>query len=428
MTDITAQPASLPRRYIAAATIGNALDFYDFAIYNVFTIQIGHAFFAAKDPYTNLMLSLFVFGVGFITRPIGGLVIGAYADRVGRKAALVLTLSLTGLSVVALALVPTYAQIGVWATVLAVSIRLVQGFALGGETGSASAFLLEASAPEHRGLSVSWQGASQGIAGALGALVGLLLTWQLAPAAFDAYGWRIAFLIGGLALPFGLILRRALPETLGATEAQAAAPTGAASLKLLSVSGRIILIGAIVFSTRTVATYIFNYMTTYAQATLHMATNVSIAATGVSSVAVAVGVLIGGVLSDRLGRRPVMIWPNLVFLVAIYPAFLWIVTMHSAAALWTGIAILSVLTAIPAGAFYTAFTESLPKHIRSRAFSVVYAVTIAIFGATTQSAVTWLIHETGNKLAPAWYLIGATLLSQFAMMAIRESAPVKRGG
>ncbi|MGH6871550.1 MAG: MFS transporter [Rhizomicrobium sp.] len=418
--------AALPRRYIAAATIGNALDFYDFVIYGTFSIQIGHAFFAAKDPYVSLILSLLLFGAGFLVRPVGGLVLGQYADRVGRRAAMVLALYVSGAAVVALALLPTYAQIGVASTALAALIRLIQGFALGAESGTASAYLLEASAPKHRGLSVSWQGASQGVAGAIGAAVGALLAHYLAPQAFDAYGWRAAFLLGGLAVPFGIYLRRGLPETLDLPEPRAAAPVDEARLKLLSAAGYIILIGAIVFATRTIATYVANFMTTYAQSTLAMAADVSIAANVASSIGAAVGVLIGGLASDRFGRRPVMIWPNLLFLAVTYPVYLWIVDTRSVAALWIGSTVLTVLAAIPGGAFYAAFTESLPKHIRSTSFSVVYAVMIAVFGATTQPAVAWLIKTTHNPLAPAWYLLGATLISQFAMMAMRESAPARR--
>ncbi|HEY1633030.1 MAG TPA: MFS transporter [Rhizomicrobium sp.] len=418
--------ARLPRRVIAAATIGNALDVYDFAIYTIFAIQIGHAFFSVKDPLLNLLLSLSVYGAGFAARPLGALVLGSYADRIGRKSAMVLSLMITGLSVVALAAIPTAAQIGIWAAVLAVAIRLIQGFGLGAETGTASAYLLEASAPEHRGLSVAWQGASQGVAGATGALAGALMAHYLAPQIFDTYGWRVAFLLGGLAVPYGLYLRRALPETLNLAEQKPAASIDPARLTLLSSAGYVVLIGAIVFSTRTIATYVLNYMTTFAQHTLSMAPDVAIAAGLVSSIGAVVGVLIGGLLSDRLGRRPVMIWPNLVFLIATYPTFLWIVQTKSVAALWIGTTILGLLTAIPGGAFFAAFTESLPKHIRSTSFSLVYAFAIAVFGATTMPAVAWLSDKTHDPLTPAWYLIVATAISQFAMMALRESAPVKQ--
>jgi len=199
--------------HIAAATIGNALEFYDFLTYAFFSIQIGHAFFPAQSTYGSLMLSLATFAAGFITRPIGAVVIGNYSDRAGRRPAMMLCFILIGFAIVGMALIPTYARIGIAAPILAVIARMVQGFSLGGEIGSNTAFLLEAAPLERRGLIVSWQGASQNLALLAGGLVGVLLTAVLPPAALEAYGWRIAFLIGAVAVPFGLWMRTALPET-----------------------------------------------------------------------------------------------------------------------------------------------------------------------------------------------------------------------
>ena len=218
--------AGLPRRYVAAATVGNALEFYDFITYAFFAIQIGHTFFPGHSEYGRLMLSLATFGAGFITRPIGGLVIGAYADRVGRRPAMMLSFTMMGAAIIALALIPSYRQIGIAAPILAVIARMVQGFSLGGEVGPTTAYLLEAAPLHRRGLAVSWQGA-QGIAATLGALVGVGVSSVLPPAALDAYGWRIAFLLGAVTLPFGLWIRRGLPETLHAPEATAIAAKAA---------------------------------------------------------------------------------------------------------------------------------------------------------------------------------------------------------
>ena len=204
------------RRYVLAAVMGNALEFYDFITYAFFAIQIGHAFFPSKSGFLSLMLSLATFGAGFLTRPIGGLVLGAYADKVGRRPAMMLSYVLMGVSITALALIPTYRSIGLLAPVLAVTARLVQGFSLGGEVGSNTAFLLETARPNRRGLIVAWQGASQEIAATCGSLMGLALAALLPSAALDAYGWRIAFLLGALTVPFGLMLRRTMPETLHA--------------------------------------------------------------------------------------------------------------------------------------------------------------------------------------------------------------------
>jgi len=230
--------AGLARRAIMAATVGNALEFYDFITYAFFAIQIGHAFFPSHNAYGSLMLSLATFGAGFITRPIGGIVIGAYSDRVGRRAAMMLSFTLMGVAIVSLALIPSYAKIGIAAPILAVLARMVQGFSLGGEVGPTTAYLLEAAPLKGRGLAVSWQGASQGIAATTGGLVGVGLSAILAPAALDAYGWRIAFLLGAVTLPFGLWVRRGLPETLHLHEPTARVSTATTRLGLARGSAR----------------------------------------------------------------------------------------------------------------------------------------------------------------------------------------------
>src|ERR1700722_454725 len=230
----------MQRRHVVAVTIGNALEFYDFVTYTLFSIQIGHAFFPSQSAYGSLMLSLATFGAGFITRPIGAFVIGNYADRVGRRPAMLLSFVLMGCAIVGMALIPTYATIGMAAPILAVLARMTQGFSLGGEIGSNTAYLTEAAAPRNRGMVVSWQGASQNVAVTAGGpggggvtswvpaggLVGVALTSWMPAASLDAYGWRIAFLLGAITVPFGLWLRSSLPETLH-TAAAAPAATGA---------------------------------------------------------------------------------------------------------------------------------------------------------------------------------------------------------
>jgi MHS family citrate/tricarballylate:H+ symporter-like MFS transporter len=423
-----AQPehTPLPRRFVAAATIGNALEFYDFITYAFFAIQIGHAFFPSKSAYGSLMLSLATFGAGFVTRPIGGLVIGAYADRVGRRPAMMLSFTLMGAAIVSLALIPSYAQIGVAAPILAITARMVQGFSLGGEVGPTTAYLLEAAPLNGRGFAVAWQGASQGIAATLGGLVGLGLSTVMAPVALDAYGWRIAFLLGAFTIPFGLWVRRGLPETLHAPDV--AGPVAAAASKglgLIRENARIIILALLVLAAGTISTYVFNYITTFAQHTLHMAPGVAFLGGALGNMAGVVGGLYGGWLSDRIGRRPVMIWPNLAYLVLILPAFFWIVRTHSAFAIIAGPVVLGFLGSMSTGAFYAAVTETLPKRIRGRAFATIYATSIALFGGTTQLVITWLIQVTGNAMAPAFYLAAATVVGQLALRLILESAPVK---
>jgi len=413
----------LARRHIFAANIGNALEFYDFITYAFFSIQIGHAFFPSKDAFASLMLSLATFGAGFATRPLGGFLIGGYADRVGRKAAMILSFNLMGVAIVALALTPTYAAIGIAAPILAVTARMIQGFAMGGEVGPNTAYLVEAAAPKQRGQVVAWQGGSQQLAAIAGSLVGLGLSTVMSGPALDAYGWRIAFLLGAGTLPFGLWLRHALPETLNSPEPARlqAEPRDVAGRG----RARILILGLAVLASGTIGTYVINYMNTFARAALHMPATIAFAATLAPNFAGLVGVLFGGWLSDRMGRRPVMIWPKLASLLVVLPVFHWIVTAHSVIALLGGVSFVAFLSSVANGAFYPAFCESLSKRVRGRAFGTVYAVAIAVFGGTTQLIVTWLIHVTGDKGAPGWYWLAASLLGFVAMTLMTESAPVR---
>lgn len=425
--DVPAGQPKLKRRHIAAATIGNALEFYDFLTYAFFAIQIGHALFPSGNAYSSLMLSLATFGAGFVTRPIGALVIGAYSDRVGRKPAMVLCFTLIGVSIVAMALIPSYATIGIAAPILAVIARMAQGFSLGGEIGSNTAFLSEAASPETRGLVVSWQGASQFIALTAAGLVGVVLSAVMPEHLLDAYGWRVAFLLGATAIPFGLWLRVSLPETLHAPEpATAAAPVAEGSrLQQARRSWRIMALGVAALGAGTIGSYIFTYIVTYAQDTLHMKASAGFAAETATNLVSIPVVLLGGWLSDRIGRWRVNVWGNLVYLLMIYPTFLWVSSERSAFALIAGMTALGAAAALFQGSFYAALSESLPKSIRGAGFGTVYSLAIAVFGGTTQVVVTWLIHVTGSAMAPAWYMVGATAVGQVAVMLMRESAPAK---
>ena len=435
------QPArSAPRaREVFAATIGNALEFYDFFVYGLFAIQIGHAFFPAGSAYVSLMLSLATFGAGFLTRPLGALVLGAYADKVGRRPAMLLSLVMIGASMVGLAIIPPYSMLGLAAPALAVLARLVQGFSLGGEVGANTAFLAEAALPERRGQTVSWQGVSQLIALVMGSLVGAALAALLPAGSLDAYGWRIAFLVGAVTVPVGYWLRGNLRETLHEGEADmpqapriaAAAPAEAAEPgrgELARRHWRIIVLGLIIITAGTVGTYILDYIATYAQSTLHLPARTGFLAALAGFAAGIPAVLLGGRLSDRYGRWPINVWCNLGFLLAIYPVFAWVSAARSAAALVCGMALLSALSYANFGTFCAAMIEALPRRIRSGAFGTAYATAVALFGGTTQVVVTWLIHVTGSATSPAWYLTAFTLIGQIAYMLFPETAPVRLRG
>jgi len=238
-----------------AVTIGNMLEFYDFITYSFFAIQIGHTFFPSDSQFASLMLSLATFGAGFVTRPIGGIVIGSYSDRAGRRPAMILSFAMMGSAIIVLALTPSYATIGIAAPIIVILARMVQGFSLGGEVGPTTAYLMEAAAPNRRGLAVSWQPASQEIAATIGALVGVVLTRSMGEAALDSWGWRIAFLIGATCLPFGLWLRSGLPETVDLEAAQAAATRVAGRrFETIRANSRIIILGLMVLASGTIIT------------------------------------------------------------------------------------------------------------------------------------------------------------------------------
>jgi len=421
------KPVVSPLGAIAAVTVGNALEFYDFLTYSFFAIQIGHAFFPSESAYGSLMLSLATFAAGFVTRPLGGIVIGSISDRAGRKAGMMLSFTLMGGAVAAMALIPPYARIGITAPVLVVLTRMVMGFALGGEVGPTTAYLLESAPVENRGLMAAWQGASQMIAAIAGGLVGFVLSRTLRPEALDSYGWRIAFLLGAVTVPFGLWIRSRLPETLEVLE-EAAAFVSKAPTRLGAALDcrRIMVLGLLVMASNTISTYGRIYMTTFAQATLHMAMGPAFAVAAFGNLVAFAGYLLGGALSDRIGRRPVMIWPGLAVILIIYPVFIWMVGSRSTLALLAGTGLLSLPLGMMAGAFYAAFAESLPKSIRGGAFGTLYAVSIAAFGGTCQLVMTWLIHITGNPMAVAWYLLAAAGVGLVAVLMFPESAPVSR--
>jgi MFS family permease len=406
------------RRHVVAAVAGNALEFYDFTAYTFFAIQIGHAFFPSKSEFVSLMLSLGTFGAGFIGRPVGAIVIGALADRRGRRPAMVLSFALMGVGILALALTPAFATIGIAAPLIVIATRLVQGFALGGQVGSATAYLFEAAKPETRGVYATLQYASQGLAALLGGSVGLVLANVMSADDLGAFGWRIAFLLGAAVLPFGFVLQRNLPETLHAPEA---APGEGLREHL-----RVIVLGLFALGSSTIAVYTLYYLPTYAQSVLHMRAGIASASGMVFGACNLIFALLSGWLSDRLGRKPVTIWPRVALSLIVVPLFLWLGAHPDGAALLTVSAVVAALATLSSGANLVAIAESLPAHLRSGVLGTVYAFAIAGFGGSAQVIEAGLVHATGSALAPAWYLTGATAVGVVAMLLMPETAPVKQ--
>ncbi len=411
-------PPPITRGQIVGVTLGNALEFYDFLVFSFFAVQIGQCFFPATNPQSSLLLALATFGAGFLTRPIGAFVIGGLGDRIGRRPMMLLSFAMIGLSTLGVALTPSYATIGLAAPILVIVCRLVQGFALGGEVGTSTAFLAEAAPAAKRGRYIALQFVGQSAATLTAGAVGVLLAAAMDDAALASWGWRIAMGLGAATVPVGLMLRRTLPETLHPDVSVTSRPP------VRSYAG--IAIFAFVFIlSGTISTYVLNYMTTFAKATLGMASGVALGAT----MAVGLGSLIGsaaaGVLSDRDGRRPWMIWPMLGLTIAVMPAF-WLLIAHRTAPMLYAISFsLGTVRSMGATTAFITITESLPMRVRSGALSVVYALAVSIFGGSTQFVIAWLTGVTGNPLAPAWYMFGAASLGLGAMWFAEESAPAK---
>ena len=417
VSDLTTHARTLSWRQALAIAVGNGLEFYDFVTYAFFATQIGHTFFPSKTPGLSLLSSLATFGVGFLTRPLGAIVIGRFGDRAGRKPAMMLSLCLIGVALTGLALTPSYDSIGTLAPILVIVFRLLQGFALGGEVGPSTAFLLEAAPISQRGLYASLQATSADAAALVAGVVGVVLASTLDAGQLDAWGWRVAQLLGVCIIPFAFVLRRTLTETL--TAPAAADPGNVSAVGY----GRVFLLGLMMLSAATTNNYVLEYMTTYANNTLGMPAAVSFGATAMIGASGLVCDTLGGWLSDRVGRKPVMIMPWVLLIVAIYPSFWVLERLRTGTALLAVSGFLNGIQTLSSATIIVAITESLPKRVRSGAFALIYALAIAVFGGSTQFLVAWIIHVTGNPLAPAWYMLGAATIGLMAMVRLPETAP-----
>src|ERR1700692_1815308 len=303
---------------------GNFLEMYDFIVFGYYAAPIGRTFFPVHNPYASLMLSFMTFGAGFLMRPVGAVVLGAYIDRYGRRAGLLLTLALMSVGTFTIACLPGYATLGLLSPLLILLSRLLQGFSAGVELGGVSVYLSEIATPGHRGFYVSWQSASQQVAVMVSALLGVILTSLLAPSAIDLWGWRIPFLVGCLIIPVLFLLRRSLAET-EAFESRQHHPTVSQIMRTLATNWAIVLLGVMLVAMTTVSFYLITaYTPTFGQSELHLNS------VGVLIVTLCVGLSnfiwlpIMGSLSDRVGRKPLLIIFTVLALLTVYPAMLWL--------------------------------------------------------------------------------------------------------
>jgi len=398
---------------------GNFLEMYDFMVFGYFSAAIGRAYFPASSEFAALMFSLTTFAVGFLVRPLGAIFLGAYIDHKGRRKGLLVTLALMSVGTLTIALLPGYQTIGLFAPILVVLGRLCQGFSAGVELGGVSVYLSEMATSGHKGFYVSWQSGSQQVAVAFAGLLGYTLSAWLPPDALEAWGWRIPLIVGCLIVPFVLMIRRSLQETREFA-ARAHHPRPAEVYRSLLTHWRIILLGVAMALMTTVSFYtITAYTPTYGRSILRLADSDALLVTLCVGVSNLVWLPIMGALSDRTGRRPLLLVFAALAVVTAYPAMSWLVDRPSFVRLLDVELWLSFLYAGYNGAMVVHLTEIVPADVRTAGFSVAYSLATTIGGSTPVIA-TYLIHATGNRAIPgAWLSIAAAIALTSAWLSGR---------
>ena len=395
---------------------GNFLEMYDFMVFGYYAPAIARAFFPGRSEYLSLMLSLMTFGAGFLMRPLGALVLGAYLDRVGRRAGLLLTLSLMSVGTLAIACVPGYATIGLLAPLLVVIGRLLQGFSAGVELGGVSVYLSEIATPGHKGFYVSWQSASQQVAVVFAALLGVALSASLPPEQMARGGWRIPLLVGCTLLPFLFWLRRSLQET-DTFLARTHHPTTREILRSIAAHWQVVLIGTLLVTMTTVSFYLITaYTPTFGKTALHLSNHAVLTVTLCVGLSNLFWLPVMGALSDRVGRRPLLLGCTILMLVTAYPAMAWLVREPSFARLLMVELWLSFLYASYNGAMVVFLTEIMPPDVRTSGFSLAYSLATALFGGFTPAICTYFIRATHNRAFPGIWLSCAALCGLVATL------------
>jgi len=418
----TQNPNESKARAIFRVVSGNFLEMYDFMVYGYYAKAIADTFFPAGNEFLSLMLSLVTFGAGFLMRPLGAIFLGAYIDRHGRRVGLIVTLALMACGTLLIALVPGYASIGLAAPLLVLVGRLLQGFSAGVELGGVSVYLAEISTPGKKGFFVSWQSASQQVAVMFAALLGVLMSSLLPPSEMSAWGWRVPFLIGCLIVPFLFIIRRSLQET-EEFQKRKHRPDLAAVFRSMGQNWRLVGAGTLMVVMTTVSFYLITaYTPTFGKSVLHLSDFDSLIVTLCVGASNFFWLPVMGAVSDRVGRRPLLILFTVLMLLTAYPAMQWLVGAPSFARMLTVLLWLSFLYGSYNGAMVVTLTEIMPPEVRTTGFSLAYSLATAIFGGFTPAIATWLIHETGNKAMPGVWVSFAALCGLVATLAIVKPA------
>jgi MFS family permease len=389
---------------VVRVSSGNFLEMYDFMVFGYYASAIGRAFFPNGNPFVSLMLSLMTFGAGFLMRPLGAIVLGAYTDRHGRRAGLILTLGLMSVGIFSIACMPGYATIGLLAPLFVLIGRLLQGFSAGMELGGVSVYLSEIATPGRKGFYVSWQSGSQQVAVMFAALVGVVLSAILPPEKMTVWGWRVPLLLGCIIIPFLFRLRRSLQET-DSFAARKHRLSTSEILRSLSTNWAIVVIGTMMVTMTTVSFYMITaYTPTFGNSVLHLASTDSLIVTLCVGASNLFWLPVAGALSDRIGRRPLLLVFTILMLVTAYPAMLWLVREPSFARLLAVELWLSFLFGSYNGAMVVFLTEIMPIDVRTSGFSLAYSLATAVFGGFTPAISTYLIHLTGNRAVPGLWL------------------------
>ena len=406
---------------------GNFLEMYDFTVFGYYAGAIGHAYFpggaGSGAEFVSLMLALMTFGAGFLMRPLGALLLGAYIDRQGRRKGLLLTLALMSVGTLAIAVAPGYATIGLAAPVLVVISRLIQGLSAGVELGGVSVYLSEIATPGNKGFYVSWQSGSQQVAVAFAALLGVLLNHSLPAGTMQEWGWRIPLVIGCAIIPFLFLMRRSLEET-EAFLARAHRPTTRQVFASMARNWRIVALGMLMVTMTTVSFYLITaYTPTFGRRVLHLADGDALLVTLCVGLSNLFWLPVAGAVSDRVGRRPLLVGCTLLAIATAYPAMSWLVANPSflhllAVELW-----LSFIYGCYNGAMVVYLTEIMPEDVRTSGFSLAYSLA-TIVGGMTPAICTALIERTHDGAVPGAWLSAAAVAGLAAVWLLgRVPAP-----
>ncbi|KVA57476.1 MFS transporter [Burkholderia cepacia] len=403
---------------VLRVTSGNFIEQFDFFLFGFYATSISKIFFPSTSEFASLMLTFAVFGAGFLMRPLGAIFLGAYIDKVGRRTGLIVTLSIMASGTILIACVPGYATLGLLAPALVLLGRLLQGFSAGAELGGVSVYLAEMATPGNKGFYTSWQSASQQVAIVVAAAIGYSLNEWLSAQQIAAWGWRVPFFIGCAIVPFLFVLRRSLQET-AAFEARRHHPQAREILAMLLGNWRTVIGGMLLTAMTTTTFYLITvYTPTFGKSVLKLSTSDSLIVTLLVAASNFIWLPIGGTISDRIGRRPLLLAISVLAIFTAYPALSWLADAPSFARMLIVLLWFSFFFGMYNGAMVAALTEVMPVEVRVAGFSLAFSLATALFGGFTPAVSTYLIQVLHDKAAPGYWLSFAALCGLCATLGL----------